>query len=164
MNEPPSPRDRSARIADTRHRLEHDVDVWVATSAPDGGPPGLVPLSFDWDGHELLLATPRESPAGRNMRASGLARLALGLVRDVVLIDATAREREMDDVPESRWAAYAHRTGWDPRDVGSAYAAYLLAPVRVQAWRESNELAGRTLMREGTWLEGPADPSVAPRR
>jgi hypothetical protein len=26
------------------------------------------------------------------------------------------------------------------------------AVVRVQAWREANEIAGRTLMRDGTWL------------
>jgi hypothetical protein len=28
----------------------------------------------------------------------------------------------------------------------------VLRPDRIQAWRESNELAGRLLMRDGTWL------------
>jgi 4a-hydroxytetrahydrobiopterin dehydratase len=28
----------------------------------------------------------------------------------------------------------------------------VLRPVRVQVWRESNEIPGRTLMREGAWL------------
>jgi hypothetical protein len=81
--------------------------------------------------------------------------VALGTLRDVVVIDVSAREREMDAVPEERWADYAARTGWDPRDEGKRYAAYLLTPERVQAWRESNELPGRTLMRDGVWLTTP---------
>jgi len=28
----------------------------------------------------------------------------------------------------------------------------VLRPLRVQAWREANEIAGRTLMRDGAWL------------
>jgi hypothetical protein len=28
-----------------------------------------------------------------------------------------------------------------------------LRPERIQAWRESNELAGRQLMRDGEWLD-----------
>ena len=40
---------------------------------------------------------------------------------------------------------------WDPRrDTG--YVFLVLRPVRVQAWREANEIAGRTLMRDGSWL------------
>jgi hypothetical protein len=34
-----------------------DVDVWVASASADGAP-YLVPLSFDWDGEALLVATP----------------------------------------------------------------------------------------------------------
>lgn len=149
----PPPRDRATRCADTRRHLEHDIDLWLATADPAGGPPALVPLSFDWDGHDLLLATLSDSPAGRNLRASGLGRAALGGLRDVVLIDASARELPMAEVPEERWAAFEARVGWDPREDGPAYAAYLLTPVTVQAWRESNELPGRTLMREGAWLD-----------
>lgn len=147
------PRPRSQRIADTRAHLERDVDVWVATSDPHGGPPALVPLSFDWDGDTLLLATLRDSPAGRNMRASGLARLALGEVRDVTMIDATVVEAEMGDIDETRWARYEGRVGWDPRTSGDSYAAYVVRPVAMQTWRESDELAGRTIMRAGAWLE-----------
>ena len=29
----------------------------------------------------------------------------------------------------------------------------VLRPERIQAWRESNELAGRLLMRDGAWLD-----------
>ena len=53
----PEPRSRAQRRRDTEHRLTHDVDVWVASASADGAP-YLVPLSFDWDGEALLMATP----------------------------------------------------------------------------------------------------------
>ena len=49
--------------SDTEHRLTHDKDVWVASASADGAP-YLVPLSFDWDGEALLMATPMDSPTG----------------------------------------------------------------------------------------------------
>ena len=57
------PRSRAERRRDTEHRLTHDVDVWVASASADGAP-YLVPLSFDWDGAALLMATPTDSPTG----------------------------------------------------------------------------------------------------
>jgi hypothetical protein len=51
------PRSRAQRRRDTEHRLTHDIDVWVASASADGAP-YLVPLSFDWDGEALLMATP----------------------------------------------------------------------------------------------------------
>ena len=45
-----------------------------------------------------------------------------------------------------------------PRPTGTpdrrptAYVYVVLAPERIQAWREANEIAGRTLMRHGKWL------------
>lgn len=148
----PAPRDRATRLVDTRRRLERDIDLWLATAPLGGGAPGLVPLSFHWDGATILVATPSTSPAGANLRTTGRARAALGGLRDVVLVDVLAEERAMDAVPRVRWEQYASHVGWDPRSEGPPYAAYLLTPVRVQAWRESNELPGRTLMREGSWL------------
>ena len=78
MESPPRP--RSQRRRDTERRLNHDVDLWVA-SASAGGIPHLVPLSFDWDGTAILLSTPRDSPTGRNLAASRSARLGLGETR-----------------------------------------------------------------------------------
>jgi len=60
------PRSRPQRRRDTEHRLTHDKDVWVASASADGAP-YLVPLSFDWDGEALLMATPTDSPTGRNL-------------------------------------------------------------------------------------------------
>ena len=65
----PPARSRHERTRDTLHRLEHDVDTWVATAEP-GGAPYLVPLSFLWDGKTLLLATLASSPTGRNLEAT----------------------------------------------------------------------------------------------
>ena len=48
-------------------------------------------------------------------------------------------------------AAYAAQADWDPR-LSAGYVFFVLRPVRVQAWREANEIAGRTLMRDGSWL------------
>jgi hypothetical protein len=65
----PEPRPRAERRRDTEHRLTHDVDLWVASASADGAP-YLVPLSFDWDGEALLVATPTDSPTGRNLAAT----------------------------------------------------------------------------------------------
>ena len=46
----------------------------------------------------------------------------------------------------------AAQAAWDPREAGDGYAYAGLAPERIQAWREANEIAGRTLMRQGRWL------------
>jgi pyridoxamine 5'-phosphate oxidase-like protein len=79
------PRSRAERRRDTEHRLTHDVDVWVASASADGAP-YLVPLSFDWDGEAVLVATPTNSPTGRNLAAIRAVRLGLGLTRDVSMI------------------------------------------------------------------------------
>ena len=46
---------------------------------------------------------------------------------------------------------YAGQADWDPRTAGDTYRFLVLRPERIQAWREANELRGRTLMRDGTW-------------
>jgi hypothetical protein len=85
--ERPEPaRTRSRRIADSLERLRNDVDLWVA-SANDVGEAYLVPLSFQWDGSRLTIATPRRSVTGRNLIRAGWARVALGETRDVVIIE-----------------------------------------------------------------------------
>jgi len=48
--------------------------------------------------------------------------------------------------------AYAAQADWDPRSAGPTYVILVLRPVRVQAWREVDEIAGRTLMRDGVWV------------
>jgi Pyridoxamine 5'-phosphate oxidase len=146
-----APRSRTQRRRDTEHRLAHDVDLWVATASADGAP-YLVPLSFDWDGEELLVATPAESPTGRNLAASGMVRLGLGHTRDVSMIDGEVEVLELDALPREAGDRFAARTGFDPRAEPTPYRWFRISPRRIQAWREANELPGRDLMRDGRWL------------
>lgn len=146
-----APRSRARRRLDTEHRLAHDVDVWVATASPDGAP-YLVPLSFDWDGLVLRVATPANSPTGRNLAATGTARLALGPTRDVTMVDGTVEVLDIDALPREQGDRFAERTGFDPRTLTTPYRWFHITPYRVQAWREEDELADRELMRDGRWL------------
>ncbi|MER7753466.1 pyridoxamine 5'-phosphate oxidase family protein [Kitasatospora sp. NPDC097643] len=146
------PRPRARRRHDTEHRLSRDVDLWVATASPDGLP-HLVPLSFDWDGEALLLATPADSPTGRNLAAARTARLGLGPTRDVVMIDGAVEVLPIDALPAHRGDRFAARTGFDPRTSATPYHWFRITPRRILAWREADELAGRTLMRDGRWLD-----------
>ena len=145
------PRSRTQRRRDTEHRLAHDVDLWVASASP-GGAPYLVPLSFDWDGEALLLATPRDSPTGRNLAATRTARLGLGDTRDVTMLDGDVEVHEIDALSTDEGDRFAARTGFDPRALTTPYRWFRITPRRIQAWREVDELADRELMRDGRWL------------
>ena len=145
------PRTRAQRRRDTEHRLTHDVDVWVASASADGAP-YLVPLSFDWDGEALLVATPADSPTGRNLAATRVVRLGLGHTRDVCMIEGDVEVLEIGALPREQGDRFAARAGFDPRALATPYRWFRVFPRRIQAWREVNELAGRELMRDGRWL------------
>jgi Pyridoxamine 5'-phosphate oxidase len=146
------PRSRAQRRLDTEHRLTQDKDLWVASASPDGEP-YLVPLSFDWDGSALLMATPKDSPTGRNLATQTTVRLGLGHTRDVCLIDGDVEVLAIDALPEERIARFAARSGFDRRSLVAPYCWFRVSPRRIQAWREVNELPGRELMSDGGWLE-----------
>jgi hypothetical protein len=141
------PRSREQRRRDTLSRLENDVDLWVATAGKDGTP-HLVPLSFLWDGADLIISTTSSGPTGINLLAGGTVRLGLGATRDVIMIDATVRVFEPSGELADEFAAKA---GFEPRD-DKDMLYFRLTPRRIQAWREVNELKDRTLMRDGEWL------------
>jgi hypothetical protein len=145
------PRSRGQRRRDTEQRLTRDVDVWVASASPDGAP-YLVPLSFDWDGAALLVATPPDSPTGRNLAATRTVRLGLGPTRDVSMIDGDVEVLEIDALPQDQGDRFAARTGFDRRELATPYRWFRIRPQRIQAWREVDELPGRELMRDGRWL------------
>ncbi|HEY9371183.1 pyridoxamine 5'-phosphate oxidase family protein [Streptomyces sp.] len=150
MTTAPPPRGLDDRLRDTRARLENDVDLWVSTS----GSPGvhLIPLSYFWDGSAFLISTPRASVTGRNLLADGQVRLGLGPTRDVVVVDGAAEPVELAGLAPGTGDAFAAKTGFDPRELDEPYQYFLIRPRRIQAWREANELQGRTLMRDGRWL------------
>ena len=147
----PDPRSRPQRRRDTEHRLTHDIDLWVASASVDGAP-YLLPLSFDWDGEALLIATPTDSPTGRNLAATRVARLGLGHTRDVSMIEGDVEVLEIDALPQDRGDRFAERAGFDPRVQATPYRWFRVTPRRIQAWREVNELSDRELMRGGRWL------------
>lgn len=148
-----APRTRQQRIRDTLNRLEHDIDAWISTADPDLGTPYLIPLSFAWNGQDLLLSTAAATPTGRNLAATGTVHLAIGSTRDVVLIQGSVQVVPSADLPPAEAEQFASKTGFDPRGQNPAYPYFRVAPRRILAWREANEIIGRELMRDGRWLE-----------
>ena len=151
MEEPAPPRSRSQRTADTLERLRRDVDLWVASASADGEA-YLVPLSYHWDGRALTIATPSASPTARNLIRAGWVRAALGQTRDVVIVEGTVEAMAIGADPELE-DAHARSAGFDPRTLRDEYVYLRIPPQEIQAWRESNELDGRMLMRRGRWFD-----------
>ena len=151
------PRTLEQRKADTLAKLSTPaVDVWVATAAVEaGGHAGsyLVPLSLAWIDDRIVLATEADSATARNIISHRRARLGLGPTRDVVMIDAELEQvYSLEEVPVGLARRYAMQADWDPRESGGLMRFLVLRPLRIQAWREVNELPGRTLMRDGAWI------------
>ena len=145
------PRSRAQRRRDTEYRLTTDIDVWVA-SASTAGAPYLVPLSFDWDGEALLLATPTDSPTGRNLATTRTVRMGLGGTRDATMIEGDVEVMDIGALSRDRGDRFVAHAGFDPRALATPYSWFRITPRRIQAWREVNELADRELMRDGHWL------------
>jgi hypothetical protein len=153
----PAPRSAAQRKADTLVKLAaHAADIWVASaSLDDAGAASayLVPLSLAWVDERIVLAVETRSRTARNLPLGTITRLALGPTRDVVMIDAAVEQILPTDLAPAAIAdAYAAQSDWDPRADGPGYAYLILTPIRIQAWREVNELSGRTLMRAGCLL------------
>jgi hypothetical protein len=153
QSSPQGPRPAEQRKADALAKLAVEGgDVWVATASPDGQA-HLVPLSLCWDDGRVVLATERRSRTVANIERTGRARLALGPERDVVVLDvALVTVVDVERAPQPLAEAYAAQADWEPRDAGAGYVYVVLAPERIQVWREADEIVGRTLMRGGHWL------------
>ena len=156
MDQPP--RGAAQRKRDTLALLERPaVDVWVASAAPGGGggaEPYLVPVSLAWIDERAVIAVAASSRTARNIASTRTARLGLGPTRDVVMLDVRLERSMPVGSPEAEELVerYAAQADWDPRGSGEGYRYLLLRPERIQAWREANEIPGRTLMRGGAWL------------
>lgn len=145
----PPPRSGEQRKSDTLARLAGDEDAWVSTAGADGVP-CMVPLTFVWHDDTLVMTTRTTNPTTVNIAANGLATVALGHTRDVVLIEAAAEVLTEDEAHDAA-AAFVAKTKWDTR--GRAGWCFLrFQPRTIRAWREENELDGRYLMRDGAWL------------
>jgi hypothetical protein len=144
-------RSTGQRKSDAIAKLEKDEDVWVAT-ADDRGVAHLVPLSLYWRDGAVVIAVETRSRTARNASASGRARLALGPSRDVVMIDAEASVVPREDAGPAVAAGYRERTGWEPGADGGDWVYIFLRPTKIQVWQNVEEIAGRTVMRDGQWL------------
>lgn len=58
------------RKIDTVFHLEHDKDLWIASSNSQGNP-YLVPLSFWWDGDNVFISTVMKNPTAQNIIEKG---------------------------------------------------------------------------------------------
>lgn len=153
MGHMPGPRSLEQRIADARVILsEVHTDVWVSSASADGRA-HLVPLSFAWNGIDVFLAMEPDAVTTRNVLRGGRARLGFGRTRDVVMVDVALVESvAVPEASDEVADAYARQADWDPRVSGTQVVFVRLRPERIQVWRESDEIAGRTVMRDGAWL------------
>ena len=154
-------RSPSQRIADSLEHFRGDSDCWFASAGGDR--PHLIPLSFIWLDNHFYLAIPKDSRTARNVKAGGAVRLAVGGTRDVVVVDGLAKLRSVPDLPRKILKAYVERFGWDLADTPE-YVGVVVEPQRVQAWREENEIVGRTVMVDGKWIGSDPLPLASQRR
>ena len=146
-------RDLAQRRADTMTKLTAPAaDVWVASAGDSGA--HLVPLSLAWVDDRAVIAVHEDSRTARDITSSGAARLGLGPTRDVVMLDVRLERTVPVGEPAGQHLGerYAEQADWDPR-TSDGYVFLVLRPDRVQAWREVDEIPGRTLMRDGGWLQ-----------
>jgi hypothetical protein len=139
------------RKADVLVVLEGQRDLWLATS-DSSGRPHLIAVSAWWDGTDLVVATTASSRTASNLGESPRVRLAAGAPNDVVMIDARVLESIAANEAAEVADGFAIAVGWDPREVGEAWAFYRLRPTRIQAYRGYDELEGRDVMRDSRWL------------
>jgi hypothetical protein len=141
------------RKADALARLAAvETNVWIASASPTGAV-HLLPVTPTWNGSQVVLATGPRSRTVANVTADPRVRLALGETRDVVMIDAVLVEAvPTTEAPAGLAEGYAAQAGWDPRTDDGDYVYLVLEPGRIQVWREAEDLAGRTVMRNGAWV------------
>jgi len=146
-------RSRGERKADALAKLAAvEANLWIASASVTGAV-HLVPVTHTWNGSQVVLATEPKSRTVANVAANPKVRLALGETRDVVMIDAILIEAvPTSEAPAALADGYAAQAGWDPRTDSGDYVYLVLRPERIQVWREAEDLAGRTVMRNGAWM------------
>ncbi|WP_242910083.1 hypothetical protein [Actinomadura terrae] len=92
-----------------------------------------------------------------DIKAHPQARVALGDTADVIMIDTGASLVDVPDIDADIAEGYA-RVSTDPRTSLQGTFVYLrLQPRRIQVWNGLHEFVGRTVMRDGRWLDNPVD-------
>ena len=143
----------------TRLARQHNASPTLARSSPRPvrtsgcrrARPTAILTSFrcHWRGSTSAWSSRRSSPRAPCATSRRTAGRGSASVRRAMSCCSTSRSIA------SRWQAnlrcstrYAAQADWTPP---ADYAVITLRPIRIQAWREANEISGRTLMRDGTW-------------
>jgi general stress protein 26 len=128
------------------------ANVWIASASPSGAV-HLVPVSHTWNGSYVVVATGPKSRTVENVTANPRVSLALGESRDLVMIDAVLVKSVLAaEVTADLADPYASQAGWDPRTDSGDYVYLVFGPERIEVWQEGEDLTGRTVMRNGTWV------------
>ena len=149
MSDHDQPRPVRERREAALERLCSGGNLWLATASDQG--PHLIPVSYWWDGARLTTSTFQHGRTLTNIRAIPRVRASIGTPTDVLMIDATAAIMAADDVDEAAKAGYEKASRIPRGTPGFAYVE--LRPDRMQVWRGPAEFTGRTVMRNGVWLE-----------
>ncbi|MEM7029337.1 MAG: pyridoxamine 5'-phosphate oxidase family protein [Chloroflexota bacterium] len=145
-------RSTQQRIQDAKTKLAQGGDAWLATAGQ--AEPHLVPLTFVWDQQNeviIFCTEPKHRTAG-NIEKHPAVRVAFGSTRDVLLVYGSAEIIGAVNDDEQTAALFSSQTGWDPRQSSGDWIFIRIIPDRMQAWREVNEIQGRTIMRNGQWV------------
>lgn len=146
------PRTIQERIEDSQKMLADGGDAWLASASEMG--PHLVPLSLAWDQQQgvIIFCTEGKNRTARNIGAQGSVQVAVGSTRNVLMIHGNAELLgNVGDYPEIA-VLFASKVGWDPRNDSGNWIFIRVTPSRMQAWREVNEIRGRTIMKNDQWL------------
>lgn len=132
-------------------RLESGGDAWLATAGPAG--PHLVPLTLAWDSTvgELIFCVEQGTVTALNIATEPSVRVGIGPTRDVLMVDGTAQVSGLVNDDINLAAFFNEKAGWDPRLNGDNMTFIRVTPSRMQAWREFDEAANRTVMINGDW-------------
>jgi general stress protein 26 len=153
----PTPRSLDERRNAAIELLESNHQLWLATGS-DGHGAHLIPVAYAWDGAHLIMATFESSRTTANLRSRSRARAAIGEPTNLVMIDGDVTlidPADMDPAAADRYACVS----FDPRALpGLVYLS--LVPTQMQVWNGFHEFHGRTVMRDGQWLDEPADPAL----
>ncbi|WP_206700311.1 hypothetical protein [Actinomadura sp. RB99] len=152
----PVPRSLAERQAYARNRLDTDFQMWLATGS-NGHGAHLIPVAYVRAGSALYTATFAKSSTVSNIKGRPQARVALGDTADVVMIDTSASLMDLPDIDADIAERYA-KVSTDPRTSPEGTFVYLRLDFRrIQVWNGFHEFVGRTVMRDGRWLDNPVD-------
>ncbi len=112
-----------------------------------------MPLSLAWDGTRLLVATPTSTRTAQNAIATGAVKASLDSANDVVLIDGTVEVVDFTSADPELVETFVERVGWNPADQPGDWSLLIVSRRTIRAWDSVGEITGRTIMRDGNWIE-----------